>query len=129
MKKLFLLFAAGLLLSACQPKQQEPEGPVAPLKEMPAVKDVAMYQVNPRVFAPEKSLRAVADRIDSIKALGVNVMWVMPIYPIGIEKGKNSPYCIQDYKAIAPEFGTLNDVKYLARTCHEHGMVPPRSAV
>ena len=122
MKKLFLLFAAGLLLSACQPKQQEPEGPVAPLKEMPAVKDVAMYQVNPRVFAPEKSLRAVADRIDSIKALGVNVMWVMPIYPIGIEKGKNSPYCIQDYKAIAPEFGTLNDFKYLARTCHEHGM-------
>ena len=122
MKKLFLLFAAGLLLSACQPKQQEPEGPVAPLKEMPAVKDVAMYQVNPRVFAPEKSLRAVADRIDSIKDLGVNVMWVMPIYPIGIEKGKNSPYCIQDYKAIAPEFGTLNDFKYLARTCHEHGM-------
>ena len=38
------------------------------------------------------------------------------------EKGKNSPYCIQDYKAIAPEFGTLNDFKYLARTCHEHGM-------
>ncbi|MCR5132288.1 MAG: alpha-glucosidase C-terminal domain-containing protein [Prevotella sp.] len=81
-----------------------------------------MYQVNPRVFAPEKSLLAVADRIDSIKALGVNVMWVMPIYPIGIEKGKNSPYCIRDYKAIAPEFGTIDDFKHLARVCHEHGM-------
>lgn len=122
-KQLFFITTLAVLLAACQPKvAQEPEGPVAPLAKMPAVKDVAMYQVNPRVFAPENSLRAVADRIDSIKALGVNVMWVMPIYPIGIEKGKNSPYCIQDYKAIAPEFGTLNDFKYLARTCHEHGM-------
>ena len=125
MKKLlyFATLSICCILVACQPKvAQVPEGPVAPLAQLPAVKDVAMYQVNPRVFAPENSLRAVADRIDSIKALGVNVMWVMPIYPIGIEKGKNSPYCIQDYKAIAPEFGTLNDFKYLARTCHEHGM-------
>ena len=50
------------------------------------------------------------------------VMWVMPIYPIGIEKGKNSPYCISDYKAIAPEFGTIEDFKKLTETCHEHGM-------
>ena len=49
-------------------------------------------------------------------------MWVMPIYPIGIEKGKNSPYCISDYKAIAPEFGTIDDFKHLTQVCHEHGM-------
>jgi glycosidase len=46
----------------------------------------------------------------------------MPIYPIGIEKGKNSPYCIRDYKAIAPEFGTIDDFKNLAKVCHEHDM-------
>ena len=79
--------------------------------EMPAVEDVAMYKVNPRVFAPEKSLNAVAARIDSIKDLGVNVVWVMPIYPIGKIKSKNSPYSISDYKAIAPEFGTIEDFK------------------
>ena len=90
--------------------------------EMPAVADIAMYQVNPRVFAPQNSLNAVAARIDSIRELGVNVMWVMPIYPIGIEKGKNSPYCIRDYKAIAPEFGTIDDFKHLTQVCHEHGM-------
>ena len=89
---------------------------------MPAVEDIAMYQVNPRVFAPDHSLNAVAARIDSIRDLGVNIMWVMPIYPIGIEKGKNSPYCISDYKAIAPEFGTIDDFKNLANICHEHGM-------
>ena len=90
--------------------------------QLPAVSDIAMYQVNPRVFAPSNSLNAVAARIDSISALGVNVMWVMPIYPIGKVKSKNSPYSISDYKAIAPEFGTINDFKHLVQVCHEHGM-------
>ena len=90
--------------------------------QLPAVSDIAMYQVNPRVFAPSNSLNAVAARIDSISALGVNVMWVMPIYPIGKVKSKNSPYSISDYKAIAPEFGTINDLKHLVQVCHEHGM-------
>ena len=116
MKKLFFLAGVVLALASCKPSQEQPQF------DMPDVADVAMYQVNPRVFAPEQSLNAVAARIDSIKALGVNVMWVMPIYPIGIEKGKNSPYCISDYKAIAPEFGTIDDLKRLVGVCHDHGM-------
>ena len=117
MKKLFLFISILAILAGCKPPKAEQVA-----FELPAVEDIAMYQVNPRVFAPEKSLNAVAARIDSIRELGVNVMWVMPIYPIGIEKGKNSPYCIRDYKAIAPEFGTIDDFKNLARVCHEHGM-------
>ncbi|MBQ9646719.1 MAG: alpha-glucosidase C-terminal domain-containing protein [Prevotella sp.] len=119
MKKLLLtLCAAAIVLTACEPKQQS----TATDFLLPAVDDIAMYQVNPRVFAPQNSLRAVADRIDSIRELGVNVVWVMPIYPIGIEKGKNSPYCISDYTAVAPEFGTIDDFKHLAQVCHEHQM-------
>ena len=118
MKKLLLFISILVAVVSCDPAQETKQGAF----EMPAVEDIAMYQVNPRVFAPEKSLNAVAARIDSIRALGVNVMWVMPIYPIGIEKGKNSPYCISDYKAIAPEFGTIDDFKHLASVCHEHGM-------
>ena len=117
MKKLIFYFAILATVVACKPAQEAKQ-----VFEMPAVEDIAMYQVNPRVFAPENSLNAVAARIDSIRDLGVNVMWVMPIYPIGIEKGKNSPYCISDYKAIAPEFGTIEDFKKLTETCHEHGM-------
>jgi glycosidase len=115
-----LLLAVGILtaLFACKPTQETK----IEAFQLPAVEDVAMYQVNPRVFAPEQSLNAVAARIDSIRDLGVNMMWVMPIYPIGIEKGKNSPYCISDYKAIAPEFGTIDDFKNLAAVCHDHGM-------
>ena len=90
--------------------------------KLPAVKDVVMYQVNPRVFAPNNSLKAVANRVGEISKLGANVMWVMPIYPIGKIKSKNSPYSISDYKAVNPEFGTIDDVKALADSCHAHGM-------
>ena len=118
MRKILSFAIMTLLLASCKPsKDVKTEAFI-----LPAVDDIAMYQVNPRVFAPEKSLNAVAARIDSIRALGVNMMWVMPIYPIGIEKGKNSPYCISDYKAIAPEFGTIDDFKNLVKVCHEHGM-------
>ncbi len=117
MKKFLFLIGIAVAVVACKPTQEPKQA-----FEMPAVEDIAMYQVNPRVFAPENSLNAVAARIDSIRDLGVNVMWVMPIYPIGIEKGKNSPYCISDYKAIAPEFGTIEDFKKLTETCHEHGI-------
>ena len=118
MKKLLLLVSIVAAVISCKPTQETKQVAF----ELPAVEDIAMYQVNPRVFAPDHSLNAVAARIDSIRDLGVNIMWVMPIYPIGIEKGKNSPYCISDYKAIAPEFGTIDDFKNLAKVCHEHGM-------
>ena len=118
MKKLLLLVSIVAAVISCKPTQETKQVAF----ELPAVEDIAMYQVNPRVFAPDHSLNAVAARIDSIRDLGVNIMWVMPIYPIGIEKGKNSPYCISDYKSIAPEFGTIDDFKNLANVCHEHGM-------
>ena len=118
MRKFFLSISILAVVVACKPTQKTKQVAF----EMPAVDNIAMYQVNPRVFASENSLNAVAARIDSIRDLGVNVMWVMPIYPIGIEKGKNSPYCISDYKAISPEFGTIDDFKHLTQVCHEHGM-------
>ena len=118
MKKLLLSVCILATLVGCKPGQEKNTEAF----QLPEVADIAMYQVNPRVFAPSNSLNAVAARIDSIQALGVNMIWVMPIYPIGIEKGKNSPYCISDYKAIAPEFGTIDDFKHLVQVCHEHQM-------
>ena len=108
-----------LLIIACNPNKQKTDNADF---QLPEVTDIAMYQVNPRVFAPQNSLNAVAARIDSIKDLGVNVIWVMPIYPIGEVKSKNSPYSIKDYKAVASEFGTIDDFKNLVKVCHEHGM-------
>ena len=111
---------AALALAACEPEKK------AATYELPAIEDIVMYQVNPRVFAPDSSspssLQVVARRVDSIADLGVNVMWVMPIYPIGKEKSKNSPYSIVDYTAVNPSFGTIDDFKALVDSCHAHGM-------
>ncbi len=113
--------AAMLLASSCCGNCND-ECVCASGYEVPAPEDVMMYQVNPRVFAPEKSFNAVAQHLESIKALGTNVVWFMPIYPVGQIKTVNSPYCISDYKGVNPEFGTLEEFKNVVSLCHEKGM-------
>ena len=89
---------------------------------IPAPEDVVMYQINPRNFAPENSFKAVDARLDAIRDLGTNVVWFMPICEIGVEKAVQSPYCVKDYKAVNPEFGTLEDFKKLVAHAHSLGM-------
>ncbi len=118
MRKFLSLVCLVALLSSCGTSKNQ----LASNYQLPATDDVVMYQVNPRVFAPNNSLRAVEQRVEAISDLGANVMWVMPIYPIGKIKSKNSPYSISDYKKVNPEFGTIADMKSLVKTCHAHGM-------
>ena len=117
----FLLALLVMLSVGCKPKDHHAtlvtDGYV-----LPEIADVVMYQVNPRVFAPSNSLQAITARLDSIQDLGVNVLWIMPIYPIGEVKSKNSPYSVRDYKAVAPEYGTVDDLRTLVKECHNRGM-------
>ena len=85
-------------------------------------RDVSIYQVNTRVFSASGNLKGVITRLDSIKALGINVIYIMPLYPVGKIKSVNSPYCIQDYKTIAAEFGTMEDLKSLVNAAHQKQM-------
>ena len=119
---LLLTLMAITAITGCKPGSSHNAIPVTENFMMPEVADVVMYQVNPRVFAPSNSLQAVLARLDSIEDLGVNVLWIMPIYPIGQEKSKNSPYSVRDYKAVAPEYGTVDDLRALVESCHERGM-------
>ena len=123
MKKafLFLLLFVTVMTFGCKPKDHHAT-PVSDSFVVPEVADVVMYQVNPRVFAPQNSFQAIIARLDSIEDLGVNMLWIMPIYPIGEEKSKNSPYSVRDYKAVAPEYGTVDDLRMLVQSCHERGM-------
>ena len=113
MKKSLLLCIA-LLAVTCTPRTAT--------VSIPAPSDVVMYQINPRNFAPENSFRAVDARLDAIRDLGTNVVWFMPICEIGIEKAVKSPYCVKDYRAVNPEFGTLDDFKTLVAHAHAKGM-------
>ena len=119
---LLLTLVVAVSFIGCKPSSSNNAVPVSDNFMVPEVADVVLYQVNPRVFAPSNSLQAVLARLDSIEDLGVNMLWIMPIYPIGLEKTKNSPYSVRDYKAVAPEFGTVDDLRALVESCHERGM-------
>lgn len=93
-----------------------------PFKHVPDTRDVTMYQVNMRVFSKEGNFKGVTARLDSIKALGANVVYLMPIYPVGVVKTSNSPYCVKDYLAINTEFGTLADLRTLVDGAHKRDM-------
>ena len=105
MKKLLFLLAIAAMMVACQPKKKG--------YTLPDPHDVIMYEVNPLVFAQEGAFNVIASRLDSIRALHVNVMWFMPTYEQGVLKAKDSPYCIRDYKAVNAKYGTLDDFKHL----------------
>lgn len=93
-----------------------------PFTNVPDRRDVTIYQVNMRAFSKEGNFKGVLPRLDSIKALGANVIYLMPHYPVGKLRSVNSPYCIQDYKVVNPEFGTLNDLRAVVDGAHQRGM-------
>ena len=99
-------------------------------KSLPAVSDAMMenaviYEVNIRQYSPEGTFNAFAKDIPELKKLGIKILWIMPVFPIGLEKrkeGLGSYYAVKDYKAINPEFGNLDDYKKLVATAHQNGM-------
>jgi glycosidase len=92
-----------------------------PYNNVPATKDIVMYEVNIQTYTPA-TFQGVIARLDSIKALGVNVIWLMPTYPVGVLKSINSPYCVQNPLAVNPNFGTLTDLRNLVAQAHALGM-------
>jgi len=87
-----------------------------------ATADIVMYEINPSAFSASKNLQGITNRLDNIKALGVNTIWIMPIYPIGVTNSFGSPYCIKDYTSVRPGLGTLQDLKTLVTTAHQKGI-------
>jgi glycosidase len=93
-----------------------------PFLGVPDPRDVTIYQVNMRAFSPTHNLQGVINRLDSIKALGVNVIYLMPVYPVGVYKAINSPYCIRSLDSVGTEFGTLTDLRNLVDGAHSRNM-------
>ena len=84
-----------------------------------------LYEIFPRHFSAAGNLNGVTAKLDELKDLGVNVLWLMPIHPIGekFRKGDfGSPYSIKDYYAIDPNYGTLADFKKLVTEAHKRDL-------
>ena len=93
-----------------------------PFANVPDRQDASIYQVNMRAFSASSNFQGVIARLDAIKALGVNVIYLMPIYPIGSVNSVNSPYAVKDYRAVNTEFGTLADLRALVDGAHSKNM-------
>lgn len=123
-----------LLIAAAGCKKDAPNSPIDPMPpvvrpgygqpftDLPAIEDIIMYEVNLRAFGPGSNLQAVIAKLDHIQSLGTNVIWLMPIYPIGTVNSVNSPYSVRDYKAVASEYGSLADLRQLTDAAHARGM-------
>lgn len=96
-----------------------------PYANVPNPADAVIYQVNIRAFSADGNFKGVLARLDSVKALGTNVLYLMPIHPVGVLKaayGLGSPYSVKDYKDVNPDFGTLEDLRNLVNAAHTRNM-------
>jgi glycosidase len=129
MKKfsIFILFIVLLSCNKSDPSvstalSTDPPQYGTPYNNVPDARDAIIYQVNTRAFSAQGDLRGVMQRLDSIKDLGANVLYLMPVYPVGLIKSVNSPYSIKDHKAIGSEFGDLEDLRLLVTEAHKKDM-------
>lgn len=88
-------------------------------------KNANIYEVNVRQYTEEGTFNAFAEQLPRLKKMGVDILWFMPIHPIGELNRKGtlgSYYSVKDFKAVNHEFGTLEDFKSLVAQAHEIGM-------
>lgn len=89
------------------------------------LRGAVIYEVFPRNFSASGNFNGITARLDELKDLGVNALWLMPIHPLGEMKKKGSigsPYCVRDFYAVNPAYGTTNDFKRLITEAHGRGI-------
>jgi len=88
-------------------------------------KNATIYEVNIRQFTEEGTFDAFSAHIPRLKEMGIDILWLMPVHPIGEKNRKGtlgSYYAVKDYKGLNPEFGDADDFSALVQTAHENGM-------
>ncbi|MFW5758171.1 MAG: alpha-amylase family glycosyl hydrolase [Bacteroidota bacterium] len=121
---LSLLLGATFIFASCNTDQQKKTNNEDLSTGVPHPEwseDAILYEVNVRQFTPEGTFNAFAEHLPRIKEMGVDILWFMPVTPIGQTNRKGSLgsyYSVQDYTAINPEFGTMEDFKSLVEKIH-----------
>ncbi len=107
-----------------RPNPYQPAAPVK-VKHPEWSKNASIYQINTRQFTQAGTFKAAETHLPRLKDLGVDILWLMPINPIGEENRKGSlgsPYSVKDYYGVNPEFGSLADLKHFVQAAHELGL-------
>ncbi|MCM1369009.1 MAG: alpha-amylase family glycosyl hydrolase [Candidatus Amulumruptor caecigallinarius] len=120
-----LLLGMASIIPASAEKSTAITGSVAESPVPDWLPSAVIYEANLRQGTPTRDLKGLQRRLPFLKDMGVDVIWLMPIHPISKEQRKGelgSYYAVQDYKAVNPEFGTMEDLKEFVRTAHGYGM-------
>ncbi|MBV8687666.1 MAG: alpha-amylase [Alphaproteobacteria bacterium] len=116
-----------LLAFFAAPAVADPYAPrdLSGVKHPDWARSAILYQLNTRQFTAEGTLAAAEKQLPRLKALGVDIIWLMPVQPIGVKNRKGtlgSPYSVRDYYQVNPELGTMADLKAFVRTAHRLGL-------
>lgn len=125
MKKLPKLSLLFVILWSCS-SQEKTTTEASSLSFPERAKDMVIYEVNIRQYTPEGTLNAFAEHLPRLEELGIDILWIMPIQPIGVKSrkgGLGSFYSIKDYTAVNPDHGSLHDFKNLVSEAHNRGMI------
>jgi|WetSurSiteA1Bulk_404760.scaffolds.fasta_scaffold02437_2 glycosidase len=121
------LSAALILLAGCINSKQQTGKDLSADPIHQRLANAVIYEVNIRQITPEGTFKAFTEQhIKRLQKLGVDILWLMPTYPISVKNRKGSLgsyYSVADYKGVNPEFGTLDDLKELVNQAHEAGML------
>ncbi len=126
---MFRAILAGLflVLAGCGEQARDPYAP-RPYVEMQHpewARDAVLYQINTRQFTPEGTFNAARAQLPRLQALGVDIIWLMPVHEIGVQNRKGtlgSPYSVRDYYSVNAEFGTLEDLRAFIDEAHRLDM-------
>ena len=132
-----LVAACGAPVEMAEPVQPEAQTDSStPVTERPApdytprdlvvehpdwARNAAIYQINTRQFTTEGTFEAARAELPRIAEMGIDIVWLMPVHPIGEVERKGSlgsPYSVQDFYGVNPEFGTLEDLRAFVADAH-----------
>jgi glycosidase len=116
-----------LTIASCTGLQQQVNEniPASTVRHPSWSHNAVLYEVNLRQYTPEGTINAFMQHLPRLQELGVDILWFMPVTPIGAVNRKGtfgSYYSVQDYTAINPEYGTLEDFRNMVNRAHELGM-------
>ena len=124
MRILYTIILSSVLLVSCHNNSGESQHQVVVSDAF--LSKAVIYEVNVRQYTKEGTFKAFATHLPKLKELGVDILWFMPIHPIGKLKRKGelgNYYSISDYRGVNPEFGTLDDFKSLVDAAHDLDML------
>jgi glycosidase len=119
------LLAAALLAAPAQAHPDYTPRPAVEIANAEWTRDAVLYQLNTRQFTREGTFKAAQKQLPRLAALGVDILWLMPVHPIGEANRKGtlgSPYAVRDYRAVNPELGTEAEFRAFVAEAHRLGL-------